>query len=85
MKPIKFEREQRDAVVSRIRRFFEDELEQPIGVIPAEQVLMFFAEEIGPFYYNQGLSDAQAVFARTLDNANDEIYALEQREARSRR
>ena len=82
MKPIKFEKEQREAVVGRIRRYFSKELEQPIGVIPAEQVLNFFSEEIGPFYYNQGLADAQAVVARSIDNVNDEIYALEQREAR---
>jgi uncharacterized protein (DUF2164 family) len=84
MKKIKFEKEQRDAIVAKIRRHFIDELDQEIGAIPAEMLLNFFSETIGPFYYNQGLADAQAVFARTLDNANDEIYALEQREARAR-
>jgi uncharacterized protein (DUF2164 family) len=84
MKPIKFDKEQREAIVGRIRRYFSEELEQEIGVIPSEQLLGFFAEVIGPYYYNQGLADAQAVFARTIDSVNDEIYALEQREARHR-
>ena len=59
------------------------ELDSEIGTIPAEQLLNFFTETIGPFYYNQGLSDAQAVLARLADNISDEIYGLEQREART--
>ena len=84
MKPLKLEPEMRKAVVARIQRYFADELDQSIGSIPAEQLLGFFAEEIGPFFYNQGLADAQAVMSRLADNINDEIYGLEQRQARAR-
>ena len=84
MKPIKFEKEERAAIVSKIQRYFVNELESEIGAIPAELLLAFFTETIGPFYYNQGLSDAQAVLARVADNINDEIYGLEQRDARAR-
>ena len=84
MKPIKFEKEQRAEIVKRIQRYFSAELDQEIGAIPAELLLGFFTAEIGPFYYNQGLGDAQAVLVRMVDNINDEIYGLEQREARAR-
>jgi len=84
VKPIKFEKEERAAIVSRIQRYFVDELESEIGAIPAELLLNFFTAEIGPFYYNQGLGDAQAVLAKLVDNINDEIYGLEQRDARAR-
>ena len=84
MKPIKFEKEERSAIVARIQRYFVDELDSEIGGIPAELLLNFFSEEIGPFYYNQGLADAQAVMARMIDTINDEIYGLEQRQARAR-
>lgn len=84
MKPIKFEKEERAAIVARIQRYFVDELDSEIGGIPAELLLNFFSEEIGPFYYNQGLADAQAVMARMIDTINDEIYGLEQRQARAR-
>jgi uncharacterized protein (DUF2164 family) len=47
-------------------------------------LLNFFTDTIGGFYYNQGLADAQAVFAKSLDDVNDMIYALEQRDARTR-
>jgi len=84
MKPIKFEKDERAAIVSKIQRYFVDELDSEIGAIPAELLLAFFTAQIGPFYYNQGLGDAQAVVARMIDNINDEIYGLEQREARAR-
>jgi len=84
MKPIKFEKDERAAIVSKIQRYFVDELDSEIGAIPAELLLAFFTAEIGPFYYNQGLGDAQAAMARVIDNINDEIYGLEQREARAR-
>lgn len=84
MQKIDFSREEKAEIVERIRRHFADELDFEIGAIPAEFVLDFFTGEIGAFYYNRGLADAQAVFARKLDDINDEIYALEQREARTR-
>ena len=84
MKKIAFEKPERDAIVALIQRYFVDELDSSIGAIPAEMLLAFFGEKIGPFYYNQGLADAQAVFAKSIDNINDEIYALEQRESRAR-
>jgi uncharacterized protein (DUF2164 family) len=84
MKKITFEKPERDAIVGRIQRYFADELEQDIGVIPAQFLLDFFTAEIGGFYYNQGLTDAQAVFAKSLDDVNDRIYGLEQRDARAR-
>jgi uncharacterized protein (DUF2164 family) len=84
MRKISFEKPERAVIVGKIQRYFADEMEQEIGTIPAELLLNFFTETIGPFYYNQGLADAQAVFAKSLDNVNDEIYGLEQREARAR-
>lgn len=84
MQPIKFDKEQRAAIVSRIQRYFVDEMESEIGNIPAEMLLNFFSEQVGAHYYNKGLADAQAVFAKALDNVSDEIYGLEQRDARAR-
>ena len=84
MQKISFEKAERDAITGVIQRFFVEELDSEIGSLPAQQLLQFFGEIIGPFYYNRGLHDAQAAFARQADNFNDEIYGLEQREARTR-
>jgi uncharacterized protein (DUF2164 family) len=84
MKPITFTKEERAAIVAKLQRYFVDELDSAIGAIPAELLLQFLIDDIGAYYYNRGLADAQAVFTRKLDDINDEIYALEQREARTR-
>ena len=84
MKKIEFSREEREVIVGRIRRYFLDELELEIGDMPAQIVLEFFNKEIGGYFYNRGLHDAQAVFRGQLDNIDDAIYGLEQRETRSR-
>ncbi len=84
MKPIKLDKEERAALIGRIQRYFADEMEQSLGNIPAEQLLNFFTEEIGPYYYNQALGDAQAAMTRAVEGFNDLIYDLEQRPARTR-
>lgn len=84
MQQIEFSKEERAEIVARIQRYFDDEMNEPIGALPAEMLLAFFTETIGPFYYNQGLADAQAVLAKSLDDVNDRIYALEQTQARVR-
>jgi uncharacterized protein (DUF2164 family) len=84
MKKKTFEKEERKEIVDRLQRFFVRELDSEIGQIAAEQLIGFIGETIGPFYYNQGLRDAQALLARQVDTFNDEIYGLEEREARVR-
>lgn len=84
MQQIEFSKEERAEIVARIQRYFDDEMNEPIGALPAEMLLAFFTETIGPFYYDQGLADAQAVLAKSLDDVNDRIYALEQTQARVR-
>jgi uncharacterized protein (DUF2164 family) len=78
MQKIQFSREERKAIVSEIQTYFHEELEGPIGDLPAEMLLNFFAEQIGGYFYNRGLGDAQAALAKTVDEFSEVIYALEQ-------
>ncbi|HQZ14092.1 MAG TPA: DUF2164 domain-containing protein [Devosia sp.] len=84
MKQITFEKLERDAIVAAIQRYFVDELDTSIGAMPAELLLAFFTDRIGAFYYNQGLTDAQAVVAKSVNKINDQIYGLEQSTSRAR-
>ncbi len=84
MKQIVFSKENRAEIVARLQRYFAEEMDQPLGALPAEMLLGFFTEAMGGFYYNQGLADAQATFTAALDEINDRIYALERRETRLR-
>ena len=78
MKPIKFSREETKAIVSEIQDYFREELDQRIGDIPAEMLLMFFSERIGAYFYNRGIYDAQGLLKGQIDDLTDAIFALEQ-------
>jgi uncharacterized protein (DUF2164 family) len=80
MKKITLSKEEKAEIVARIRRYFADELDHTIGVLPAEFLIDFFAAEIGPHFYRRGLSDAQAALARTMEEFDDAIYQLAQKD-----
>ncbi|TAV90342.1 DUF2164 domain-containing protein [Rhizobium leguminosarum] len=79
MKKIEFSKEGKAEIVSRIRAYFDRELD-PIGGLPAEFLLDFFAEEIGPYFYNRGLRDAQAALLQRMDGVAEDIHLLEREE-----
>lgn len=64
-------------IVAKIQKYFNRELGQEIGGFDAEFLLDFFAREIGNYFYNQGLYDAQAILSTKLDDLNDAISQLE--------
>ncbi|MFT5677379.1 MAG: hypothetical protein ACI808_003331 [Paraglaciecola sp.] len=78
MAKIEFPDDQKDIIVSKIQRYFNQELEQNIGQFDAEFLLDFFSKEMGSFYYNKGLYDAQTIIASKVDTITDAIYELEQ-------
>jgi len=79
MKPIKFDRDETKAIVGEIQDYFRDELDQDIGAIPAEMLMMFFADKMGAYYYNRGVYDAQAALKERMDSLHDDLYSLEQK------
>jgi len=81
---IAFSKEERAAMAVKIQDYFRDELDQEIGLIPAEMFIAFLADEIGPYFYNRGLRDAEALLLKKIEDYSDEIYGLERREARTR-
>jgi uncharacterized protein (DUF2164 family) len=49
-------------LLSSIKRFFAEELDDDIGDLKAERVLEFFDKEIAPTVYNRAVADSQAYF-----------------------
>ena len=72
---IKFSKEEKARLTRKVQLYFNDELDQEIVQFPAQFLLDFFSEEIGPYYYNRGLIDAQEVVETKLSEA---IYEPEQ-------
>lgn len=79
MTDIKFSAEEKAILVRKIQLYFSEELKQQMGAFDAEFLLDFFAAEVGAYFYNRGLYDAQAALAAKIDDVQDAIYQLEQR------
>ena len=77
MSKITFTTEQKNLIVQKIQLYFYDELDQDIGAFDAEFLLDFFSENIGAFYYNQGLLDAETIINKKLDDISDALYEIE--------
>ena len=78
MQQITFSKDEKELIVRRILLYFSEELRQDIGQFDAEFLLDFISEELGAYYYNRGLYDAQAALTTKLDDIQDAIYQLEQ-------
>jgi len=74
---IKFSSAERELLVRKIKLYFSEELNQQIGGFDAEFLLDFFANEVGAYFYNRGLYDAQEILSKKLDDIQDVIYQLE--------
>jgi uncharacterized protein (DUF2164 family) len=79
MSEIKFSKEEKAVIVRRIQAYFADELNQSIGGFDAEFLLDFFAGQIGAYFYNRGLYDAQAILGKKMEDLGEAIYQLEKR------
>ena len=77
MSDIKFSKDETDLIVSKIKDYFKDELDQEIGGFDAEFLIDFFAKEIGPYFYNRGLSDAQVIFTEKAEELSYLVQELE--------
>lgn len=79
MPEINFSDDEKAIIARKIQLYFSEELKQELGRFDAEFLLDFFAGEIGAYFYNRGLYDAQAALAAKIDDVQDAIFQLEQR------
>jgi len=78
MAEISLSKDDTDRIVKKIKFYFNDELDQEIGGFEAEFLIDFFAKEIGPYFYNRGLSDANTLFTEKSEELGYLIQELEQ-------
>ncbi len=74
---ITFNKQEKELLVQKLKQYFDNELDQEIGQFDAEFLLDFFGKELGMYYYNRGLGDAQDIFKNRVDSITDAIYELE--------
>lgn len=67
----------RASAIASIKRYFEENMPEPIGDMPAGLLLNFLIEEIGPLFYNRAIADAQERLQQRVSDLNGELYAEE--------
>jgi uncharacterized protein (DUF2164 family) len=77
MVPIELSKQARADAVASIQRYFEENLSEPIGDLPASLLLNFFIEDIGPAIYNQAIADALTRLQQRVSDLSGELFADE--------
>jgi uncharacterized protein (DUF2164 family) len=80
MKPasrIEIDKPARESIARLLTRRLKDEFDLEIAPMDSHRLLDFLAETVGPYFYNQGLYDAQAVLKDRIDALSDAIESLE--------
>jgi uncharacterized protein (DUF2164 family) len=73
----KLPKEIRDAMIQNIKAYFYDERDEEIGNLAAEDILQFLVKEIGPYIYNEAVTEARKVLEKGMGSIEDDLYALE--------
>lgn len=77
MNTIEFSKEEKNILVEKFKVYFESELNQDIGQFEAEFLIDFVSKNLGHYYYNRGLQDAQIAIRSKLDDLETEVESLE--------
>ena len=73
-----FSTQEKEQMILKLQKYFLKELDNELEQFDADFLLDFIAKEMGVFFYNKGLYDAQAVLTERLDTISDAIYEIEQ-------
>jgi uncharacterized protein (DUF2164 family) len=68
MTAIELSKQARADAIASIQRYFEENMPEPVGELPAGLLLNFFLEEVGPAIYNRAIADAQARMAQRVSD-----------------
>ena len=78
MAAIKFTEPEKTELIEKFQRYFSEELDRELGQFEADFLLDFVTEEVGGYFYNRGLYDAQAVVSQRAELMAEAIAELEQ-------
>ncbi len=74
---IELPKETRNAAIKSIERYFQENMDEPIGNIAAGALLNFFVTEIGPSIYNQAVAEVQQRLHARVAEIDVEVHAEE--------
>jgi uncharacterized protein (DUF2164 family) len=68
--------EEKNLAKEELILFFENERNEKIGVVAAEEIINFFLQSIGSKLYNKGINDAKKVLRNRMDELNYDLDDL---------
>ncbi len=68
--------ETRDEFIERVQEFIRDEHDLDLGEFEVEELLNFFCETAGSYFYNSGIEDSMKQAESSLNNLTDDISQL---------
>ncbi|HMV87905.1 MAG TPA: DUF2164 domain-containing protein [Blastocatellia bacterium] len=74
---IELSKEAKQTALESLQKYFEMNLDEPLGNLAAGALLQFILEEIGPSIYNKGVADAQERMQARVSELDTEVYADE--------
>jgi len=77
MAKIEFTKTEKELITRKVQMYFREELDQQLGQFDAEFLIDFFAEEIGAYFYNRGVRDAQSIIEAKVADIADALYEIE--------
>jgi uncharacterized protein (DUF2164 family) len=86
---IELSKEAKQNAIESLQKYFEMNMEEPLGNLAAGALLGFIIEEIGPSLYNKGVTDAQERMQVRISELDYEVHEDEfqywRRQQKSRR
>lgn len=72
--PIELSKEAKQNALESLQKYFEANMEEPLGNLAGGALLNFILEEIGPSIYNKGVADAQERMQARLSELDYEVH-----------
>jgi uncharacterized protein (DUF2164 family) len=64
----------RQGLIASIQRYFQENMDEPIGNLAAGALLTFFMKELGPLVYNKAVVDVQGRLQARIAEIDLEVY-----------
>ncbi|HUO61502.1 MAG TPA: DUF2164 domain-containing protein [Candidatus Acidoferrales bacterium] len=74
---LELQKEVRADAIASLKRYFDENMPEPLGDLPAGLLLNYILEEIGPLIYNHAIADAQARMQSRISDLSGELYMEE--------
>ncbi len=74
---IELSKETEQRLITSVKRYFVENMEDEIGDLKARLLLDFFVKELGPSIYNEAITDAQAYMQTQVSDLDGSCYEPE--------